>query len=456
MLRLFARLFTAAALAVTPLAAAAPPPAAALTPLAAGAFAKPASFPISPPWVEGVTHTVTQAYNSGLHLGTDRDCCNNDFYAIDFNLALGETVRPVAPGKVVYAGPAQGPWASYGNIVFLDHGNGIQSLYAHLSSVEVGAGAFVATTTRLGGAGGTGGHPVHLHLSLYRNAQFYNTSLGSGPYAGQSVLPEPFDDCTLGERGTCDSLTTGVRLTHTTTAVSAGDPGTQASTIAGPSGEDVPVTDEPRLTWQAPVGTAAVHLQVAPLWQDGAGLNLVLTDPGVIAAGVYTLPLPSANGNYLLLMGATYQWRVRFSSRATASDSSATDWGAWLPLRSFALPRPSGATVRMVAPTRNAGVRRNDLLVVWEDSNPADYYYEVQMSRDPEFGAAGPWAPVFWNLVHGGMTNPPRSWRPPADLYLASAVYYARVRPRLQATRLGANDPGVDWTPLVPFAIVTR
>jgi murein DD-endopeptidase MepM/ murein hydrolase activator NlpD len=66
-------------------------------------------------------------------------------------------------GKVVFA-----DWLGiYGNCVILDHGMGLQSLYAHLSSIEVKVGDTVAMKGRVGRSGVTGlAGGDHLHFTM--------------------------------------------------------------------------------------------------------------------------------------------------------------------------------------------------------------------------------------------------------------------------------------------------
>jgi murein DD-endopeptidase MepM/ murein hydrolase activator NlpD len=66
-------------------------------------------------------------------------------------------------GRVVHAG-----WLGiYGNCVVLDHGMGLQSLYAHLSSIEVAVGDTVEKNGRLGLSGQTGlAGGDHLHFTM--------------------------------------------------------------------------------------------------------------------------------------------------------------------------------------------------------------------------------------------------------------------------------------------------
>jgi len=174
---------------------------------------KPSDFMIVPPWSNNSsnnsTYTINHAYGTYEHQGTNSSTYSNDYYALDFKLQLDEAVYSVAPGVVVYAGPATNGWKTYGNIVYIDHQNGYESLYAHLNSISVSTGQSVGTSTRLGGAGGSGGWPVHLHFALYKGAHFQNASYGIGPYGGQAVVPEPFANCTKNSSGSCENFVTG-------------------------------------------------------------------------------------------------------------------------------------------------------------------------------------------------------------------------------------------------------
>jgi murein DD-endopeptidase MepM/ murein hydrolase activator NlpD len=74
-------------------------------------------------------------------------------------------------GKVVFAGPL----GIYGNTVILDHGMGVQSLYAHLSSIGTQVGQMVEKEQELGKSGMTGmAGGDHLHFTLLINGQMVN------------------------------------------------------------------------------------------------------------------------------------------------------------------------------------------------------------------------------------------------------------------------------------------
>ncbi len=84
---------------------------------------------------------------------------------LGFDLASTRNAPVLAAnsGRVVHAG-----WLGiYGNCVILDHGMGVQSLYAHLSSVDVVVGQVVDKNGRLGLSGETGlAGGDHLHFTM--------------------------------------------------------------------------------------------------------------------------------------------------------------------------------------------------------------------------------------------------------------------------------------------------
>lgn len=72
-------------------------------------------------------------------------------------------------GKVIYTGDL----GIYGNAIVLDHGMGVQSLYAHLSSIQVSVGQDVKQGDTIGLSGQTGmAGGDHLHFSMILNGQF--------------------------------------------------------------------------------------------------------------------------------------------------------------------------------------------------------------------------------------------------------------------------------------------
>ena len=81
---------------------------------------------------------------------------------IDIAAPTGTPVTAAAAGVVVQAGLLAGGW---GRAVTIDHGNGLQTLYAHLSAVSVKAGAAVGSGSSIGAVGATGDATgPHLHF----------------------------------------------------------------------------------------------------------------------------------------------------------------------------------------------------------------------------------------------------------------------------------------------------
>jgi murein DD-endopeptidase MepM/ murein hydrolase activator NlpD len=83
---------------------------------------------------------------------------------IDLAGSEGEGVYATDAGVVVYSG-----WNDYGygNMIMIDHGNGFQSLYAHLSTIYRGCGVSVGQGEGIGAVGTTGrSSGPHLHFEI--------------------------------------------------------------------------------------------------------------------------------------------------------------------------------------------------------------------------------------------------------------------------------------------------
>ncbi len=79
-------------------------------------------------------------------------------------LTTGTPVGAAAPGRVIFA--AHDP-SGYGNLVEVDHGGGVVSMYAHLSGFSVRTGQSIATGTRVGRIGSSGESTgPHLHFEV--------------------------------------------------------------------------------------------------------------------------------------------------------------------------------------------------------------------------------------------------------------------------------------------------
>ena len=85
---------------------------------------------------------------------------------IDIGVPYGTPIRAAASGQVIYAGWMDG----YGNLVFIDHGRGISTGYAHQSRIAVSNGQAVTQGQVIGYVGCTGHcFGPHLHFEVRVN-----------------------------------------------------------------------------------------------------------------------------------------------------------------------------------------------------------------------------------------------------------------------------------------------
>ena len=82
---------------------------------------------------------------------------------VDLREEPGAPIYATAPGRVTVADAAGG----YGNMVEIDHGNGLRTRYGHLSKIEVAEDATVKAGDVIGRAGSTGRSTgTHLHYEV--------------------------------------------------------------------------------------------------------------------------------------------------------------------------------------------------------------------------------------------------------------------------------------------------
>ena len=86
---------------------------------------------------------------------------------IDFDGNTGDPVFAAGSGVVTHAGAAPSGYGGYGQMVLIDHGNGVVTLYAHLSRIRVGVGSTVNPGDDIGAIGTTGSVTgSHLHFEV--------------------------------------------------------------------------------------------------------------------------------------------------------------------------------------------------------------------------------------------------------------------------------------------------
>lgn len=115
-------------------------------------FIRPVEGPITDPYGPR-TNPVTFA--PGMHNG------------VDFGAGYGAGIKAVKGGTVVYSGWNDG---GYGNLVIIDHGDGVMTLYGHCQSIYVTNGQVVQQGNVIGEVGSTGmSTGPHLHFEVRIN-----------------------------------------------------------------------------------------------------------------------------------------------------------------------------------------------------------------------------------------------------------------------------------------------
>ena len=112
-----------------------------------------------------VTGPITSPYGPRIHPVTGK----NSFHkGIDYGNGYGHPIKSTKSGVVDYSG-----WMSgYGNVVIVNHGGGVQSLYAHCQDLSVSVGQSVDRGQVVGTVGSTGmSTGPHLHFEIRINGQ---------------------------------------------------------------------------------------------------------------------------------------------------------------------------------------------------------------------------------------------------------------------------------------------
>ena len=133
-----------------------------ISPAGSGVWPAPNSRVITCPYGDR-SHPLSGNYN--FHLG------------IDIGAAYGTPVVSYQPGTVIIA---EYHW-SYGNYIVVDHGNGLSTLYAHMSALNANVGDTVSAGQLIGAIGSTGSSTgPHLHFEVRING----ATVDPAPYLG--------------------------------------------------------------------------------------------------------------------------------------------------------------------------------------------------------------------------------------------------------------------------------
>ncbi|MBS1716941.1 MAG: peptidoglycan DD-metalloendopeptidase family protein [Armatimonadetes bacterium] len=118
------------------------------------------SAPVSAP----ITSTFGMRYHPILHI-------TRLHAGVDFGASYGTTIHAAADGVVISATRMSG----FGNVVIVDHGNGLSTVYAHCSRIFVHSGQSVRRGQGIAAVGATGlATAPHLHFEVRVNGHAVN------------------------------------------------------------------------------------------------------------------------------------------------------------------------------------------------------------------------------------------------------------------------------------------
>ena len=166
------------------------------------------SFPVTPPAAAPRSVSASEAKAAGEHGGDEQaelrlplDSATSSAFGwrsdpfrgrrkfhngVDLRAAYGTEVPTAAPGKVTFAGERGG----YGLLVVVEHPNGVETRYAHLSSTDVQPGDSVAAGQTIGRVGSSGRSTgPHLHFEVLLDGKRVNPEQIASARSGASTLP---------------------------------------------------------------------------------------------------------------------------------------------------------------------------------------------------------------------------------------------------------------------------
>jgi len=116
----------------------------------------------------GPSGTYTFVWPANNHYLSGTDYLPQGHPGIDIAAGLGAPIYASDTGVVVFAGAST---RGYGNLIIVDHGNGWQTAYAHLSQINVACGQAVYQGNLIGLSGSTGNSSgPHLHFEMRNDA----------------------------------------------------------------------------------------------------------------------------------------------------------------------------------------------------------------------------------------------------------------------------------------------
>lgn len=115
--------------------------------------------------IRPVSGTITSRFGVGSRIR------RSSHTGLDIATSTGTPIAAAASGTVTFSGYK----GSYGNMLVISHGNGVQTYYGHCSKLYVSAGTQVSQGEIIGAVGSTGNSTgPHLHLEVRVNGVAYN------------------------------------------------------------------------------------------------------------------------------------------------------------------------------------------------------------------------------------------------------------------------------------------
>ena len=140
------------------------------------------SMPVLKPVGDKYVNRLASGYGSRFHPILK---VNKMHKGLDFAAAAGTPIYATGNGKIKMSGYNSG----YGNMVVIQHGNGYESLYAHMSKTKVRNNQKVKRGDVIGYVGSTGlSTGAHLHYEIHKDGEHVNPVM----YFYNDVDPDDF------------------------------------------------------------------------------------------------------------------------------------------------------------------------------------------------------------------------------------------------------------------------
>lgn len=114
-----------------------------------------------------VQGTITSRY------GAREEIRDHEHKGLDIAAKIGTPIKAAADGTIIYSGTMGG----YGNLIIIDHGNGITTYYGHCNKLYKNKGTKVIAGDVIAEVGNTGNSTgSHLHFEIRKNGVYVNPS----------------------------------------------------------------------------------------------------------------------------------------------------------------------------------------------------------------------------------------------------------------------------------------